>query len=140
MALQTITLTSETEGMRASDLLRRLFPDLPESSLRKLFSNRDVKIDGKRIPSSETVHSGQLLQVYLPDLRSVETGSLRIVYEDADVLLVNKPAGISVETDSAGGLSLTELCRLQAEPGIVPGFPAPCHRLDVRTSGLCLFA
>ena len=62
MALQTITLTSETEGMRASDLLRRLFPDLPESSLRKLFSNRDVKIDGKRIPSSETVHSGQLLQ------------------------------------------------------------------------------
>ena len=65
--------------------------------------------------------------------------ALRIVYEDGDVLLADKPAGMSVEPDAAGGISLTELCRLHAGPSS-PYPPVPCHRLDVKTCGLCLFA
>ena len=143
MALKTILISPDAAGMRLDRYIRKLLPELPESAIRKLFASRDVKLD--RVPAhrDDLLHSGQELRIYLPD-RTVSTHdqqSLRIVYEDDDILLVNKPAGISVEPDSAGSLSLSELCRLHAAgSGPVSFAPAACHRLDNKTCGLCLFA
>ena len=140
MALKTVIVPAEAEGMKTGLFLRRLFPDLPESVVRKLFDARDVRLDNVRVRKDDPVHAGSELRVFLPD-RTEDTAVLRIVYEDDDVLLVNKPAGISVESDSPGSLSLSGLCRLHVQkndPGA--GIPLPCHRLDNKTSGLCLFA
>ena len=139
MALYTFRIPAEAGNLRADAMVRLFLPDLPESTLRKVFDARDVKLDGRRVPRSAPVRPGQELRVYLPDARR-ET-SLDVVYEDEDVLLVNKRPGLSVEADAGGGLSLTELCRqyLGVTDPASP-FPAPCHRLDNRTSGLCLFA
>ena len=132
MAAKTVVIPPEAEGMKAGLFLRRFLPSLPESALRKIFSARDVKLDGVRVSADTPVSSGQLFSVFLP--ASVENAeTLRIVYEDEDFLLVNKPAGISVESDKAGTLSLSDLCRLHAKTAV------PCHRLDNKTSGLCLF-
>lgn len=143
MTVQNVMIPPEAEGMKTGLFLRRYLPDLPESTLRKIFSARDVKLDGIRVLRDTPVHAGQTLTVFLP--ASANTfESLRIVWEDDNVLLVNKPAGISVEADDPGNLSLTDLCRLHAESHasgsglLFP--PAPCHRLDNKTSGLCLFA
>ena len=143
MALKTILISPDASGMRLERYLRQLLPDLPESTIRRLFSSRDIKLDKVPAHRDDIVRSGQELRIYLPDhtgsIRSQE--SLRIVYEDDDILLVNKPAGISVEQDTAGSLSLTELCRLHAAvSGPVSFAPAACHRLDNKTCGLCLFA
>ncbi len=140
MALKTVSVPAEADGMQVGLLLRRLFPDLTESTFRKLFSSRDVKLDGIRVQRDIRVRPGQQLQVFLPD-RAENTSPLRIVFEDEDILLVNKPAGISVEKDRPGELSMTDLCRLHVS-GQYPGSfaPAACHRLDNKTSGLCLFA
>lgn len=128
--------------MKVSVFLRRFLPSLPESTVRKVFQARDVKLDGVRVTRDTPVCAGQTLSVFLPaSFRDAE--SLRIIYEDDDVLLVNKPAGISVEADDPGSLSLTDLCRIHVGSfsGGAPAFPpAPCHRLDHRTCGLCLFA
>ena len=141
MALKTILVPPEADGMKAGLLLRRLFPDLPESAIRKLFDARDVRLDGLRVRKEDPVRSGMELKVWLPGSGETASSSLRVVYEDEDVLLVNKPAGISVESDSVGSLSLTELCRLHVGEDAAEAFPpAPCHRLDNKTSGLCLFA
>lgn len=141
MAAKTMLVPPEAEGMKVADLLRRILPELPESSFRKIFAARDVKLDGARVSRNAAVHAGQTLTVYLPP-DQVRAESLRVVYEDQDVLLVNKPAGISVEPDETGSLSLSEICRLHvnALPESDPLFPAACHRLDNKTSGLCLFA
>ena len=137
MILKSFTIAPEAAGIRLDKFIRLLMPDLQESALRKLFSSRDVKLDGHPASRDAVLVSGQLLQIYLPGSRD----SLRIVYEDPDILLVNKPAGISVEPDSRGGVSLSELCRLHVEAsGPVDFPPSPCHRLDNKTSGLCLFA
>ena len=64
-----------------------------------------------------------------------------VVYEDDDVLLVNKRAGVSVEPDEKGGVTLTELALKhvrQKNPDAWP--PKACHRLDNQTCGLLLFA
>ena len=137
MALRTVTVTPESAGIRLDKYIRMLLPDLPESTIRKLFASRDVKLDGRPASGNVPLSAGQELRIYLPEPGKM----LRVVYEDDDVLLVNKPAGISVEADEAGGLNLTEVCRLYAESsGPVSFAPVPCHRLDNKTSGLCLFA
>jgi 23S rRNA pseudouridine955/2504/2580 synthase len=123
--------------------VRILLPDLPESLVRRIFDARDVKLDGTRVSRDHTVRSGQSLKVYVPDgvLADSPSGVLDIVYEDDDILLVNKRAGISVEPDARGGLTLTDLCAahiVRKDPGAFA--PAACHRLDNRTCGLCLFA
>ena len=142
MAVKTVLIPADAEGMKVSVFLRRFLPSLPESTVRKVFQARDVKLDGVRVTRDTPVCAGQTLSVFLPaSFRDAE--SLRIIYEDDDVLLVNKPAGISVEADDPGSLSLTDLCRIHFGlfSGGAPAFPpAPCHRLDHRTSGLCLFA
>ena len=142
MAVKTVLIPADAEGMKVSMFLRRYLPSLPESAVRKVFSARDVKLDGVRVSRDTPVRAGQTLSVFLP-ASFRDTESLRIIYEDDDVLLVNKPAGISVEADDPGSLSLTDLCRIHigSASGNAPAFsPAPCHRLDHRTSGLCLFA
>ncbi|MBQ6060172.1 MAG: RluA family pseudouridine synthase [Clostridia bacterium] len=143
MALKTVLISPDAAGMRLDRYIRKLLPDLPESTIRKLFASRDVKLDKTPAHRDDLLRSGQELRIYLPDRmpdsRSQE--SLRIVYEDDDILLVNKPGGISVEQDMAGSLSLTELCLQHVTasgPVLFP--PAACHRLDNKTSGLCLFA
>ena len=178
MPVRKTVIPPDAEGMKTGLFLRRLWPSLPESVLRKIFAARDVKLDGVRADRDTPVHAGQTLSVFLPASHE-ESPVLRIVYEDEDVLLVNKPAGVSVESDEPGSLSLTDLCRLhtQSRPTLStaahsfeppaahsfeppaagepthlspntpvatgdPGaaFPQPCHRLDNKTCGLCLFA
>ena len=135
--MKSILISADTAGMRLNDYLRAWQPELKESDIRRLFSARDVKVNGRPVPGEAVLEAGQELKIYLPERLSVSP--LRIVYEDENILLVNKPSGISVEPDGSGALSLTELCRRHAEESGLPA-PVPCHRLDIRTCGLCLFA
>lgn len=137
MAVKTVIVPQDAEGMKTGLFLRRIMPDLPESVIRKIFSARDVKLDGIRVSRDTPLQAGQALSVYLPAL-SGSVAPLRVVYEDGNILLVNKPAGISVEKDEPGSVCLTDLCRLHTDPQDIP--PTACHRLDNKTSGLCLFA
>ena len=143
MPLKQFYVPSVPDGFRASDCLRRLLPDLPESMIRRVFAARDVKVDGRRVSADTVVLPGQELKVYLPDSAAGSdlSSALAVVYEDGDVLLVNKRAGISVEADPHGGVTLTDLCAQHAASSDPEAFPpAACHRLDNKTSGLCLFA
>lgn len=142
MLKKEFTVPKDYEGKRASDFLRSALPDLPESAVRKLFDARDVKLENIRISRDETVSAGQVMTIFLPGQQEVSlSSSLAVVYEDDDILLVNKRPGISVEQDVHGGTTLTDLCSgyiLGKSPDAFP--PAACHRLDNKTSGLCLFA
>ncbi len=128
-----------SEGQRADTFLRSMLPSLPESAFRALFEKRDVRLDGVRLRRGNTpLHAGSTLTVFLPEARE-ETAD--VVYEDADILLVCKRPGLSVEADPEGGLTLAALCLNHvraADPAAEP--PLPCHRLDNATAGLCLFS
>ena len=140
MPMKELIVPQGSTGKRVSDCVRSAQPDLPESVIRQIFDNRDVKLDGLRVSRGQIVTAGQTLKIYVPD-RLSSVSSLSVIYEDDDVLLVNKQAGISVEADARGGMTLTDLCAAhvaQRSPDAFP--PAACHRLDNRTCGLCLFA
>ncbi len=139
MLQKTFTVPREADGSRADAFLLRYMPELPEHTVRSCFARRDVRLDGVRVSRDCRVRAGQELKVYYAENEAEDP--LQVVFENEDVLLVFKQPGISVERDAGGGLSLTDLCESHvrsADPEAIS--PRPCHRLDNKTSGLCLFA
>lgn len=134
----TFQTDSAAEGLRIDACIRRFLPELPSRAAQEAFSHRDVKLDGKRVKPDVRVHAGQCVEVFCMEQAAP---LLDVVYEDADVLLVNKRAGISVEADEKGGVTLTELAARHVRQQ-TPDARAPkaCHRLDNQTCGLLMFA
>jgi 23S rRNA pseudouridine955/2504/2580 synthase len=91
-----------------------------------------VKADVQTVPGA---------QVLVYDVQEEEEIPLDIVYEDGHILLVNKPANISVQADDGGGATVESLALnhvRRENPDAFP--PKACHRLDNQTSGLLLMA
>ncbi len=138
-AVRMFTVPPEADSCRIYRFLRKYFPELPERFLRDAFSRRDVRVNGKKSGKEIQVFTGDQISVFFPE--SALSDPLSIVFENSDILLVDKQPGISVEPDAGGGITLTDLCRrhvLSADAGAYP--PRACHRLDHRTGGLCVFA
>ena len=100
-------------------------PLLPQFVIRDAFAHRDVKMNGVRSNADARVEPGAAVLLYT----SWEI-ELPVVYEDARILILNKPAGISCEGDEYGGMSVQSLLDGR------PDHPRLCHRLDNQTSGL----
>ena len=120
------------EGMRLENYLAQAMPLLPAHVIRDAFAARDVKMDGKRCGREASVAAGSRIAVYTPFIPQIP-----IVYEDENILLVNKPAGISCEDDGRGGMTLLSLLTDRAAGAYTP---ALCHRLDHPTCGLLLLS
>jgi 23S rRNA pseudouridine955/2504/2580 synthase len=128
MILKTMAIPAEAEGRKLGNYLRQILPNLPESVIRKAFASRDVKLDGLRVSADTVLHTGQELKIYLPDTAApdaVPAAALDIVYEDDSVLLINKRAGISVEKDNHGGITLSDLCASYIAAKDPAAFPPP---------------
>lgn len=138
MAKYEFIIDKAAEGQRVDACIRRFLPELLPQTMRESFSRRDVKVDGKRVKPDLRVMAGQTVAIYCMEQQAA---IVDVIYEDDDVLLVNKRAGISVEPDEKGGASLVELAHRhlqQKDAAAIP--PRPCHRLDNQTCGLCLLA
>ncbi len=132
------TTDAASAGLRVDACIRRFLPQVPSRTVQESFSHRDVKLDGKRVKPDIRVTAGQKVELFCME----QTAPLiDVVYEDEDVLLINKRAGVSVEPDEKGGMTLTALAaqhvRAKAPAAMAP---VACHRLDNQTCGLCLFA
>ena len=125
--------------MRLDKYLQRALPELPSWAIREAFSRRDVKMNGVRVKPDEPARPGARVLVY--GIPEAVTTPLDIVYEDEHVLLINKPAGISVQSDNGGGATIETLALahvVKTDPGAWP--PKACHRLDNQTCGILMLA
>ncbi|MEG0803761.1 MAG: RluA family pseudouridine synthase [Pygmaiobacter sp.] len=144
--------------VRLSDYLPGVFPMLGGSGkIFRLAKEKKIKLNGARCEGNTKLAQGDELCLYLPDelLRSPEGGpaflaarpQLTVIYEDNQLLLVDKPAGLPV-TDETEQLSDTLLNRAllylygrgEYNPNSGGFVPCLCHRLDTGTSGLLILA
>jgi 23S rRNA pseudouridine1911/1915/1917 synthase len=153
-ALQQIIATSEDAGKRLDQFLVSQIPDVSRARVQQLIEEQKALVDGKAAKASYKLRGAEEIEivgtVQLPPLRAIaEEIPLEIVYEDDDLIVVNKPAGMMVHagagaTEDArnrGTLVNALLHRFQSlseiggdlRPGIV-------HRLDRQTSGLMIVA
>lgn len=142
-------LISDRAGERLDVFVARRLPELSRSRVRRLIDEGLVTIDGC-LPAKAGVkleageHVGVTLPPPEPTTLEPEPIPLRIVYEDDDLLVVDKPAGMAVHP-SAGHSSGTLVHAVLAHcPGLSgiggEGRPGIVHRLDKDTSGLIIVA
>lgn len=122
--------------VRLDKYLMNQLPQLGLGRLNKALRENKIKLNGKKQPLSTRVQTGDEICLYIPDSWLEEPDSLRFVYRDEQVWLVNKPAGLPV--DAPEGDSLLARARKAAEG--TSAQPRLCHRLDTGTSGLVLLA
>ncbi len=144
-----LTVTEESEGMRADKFLAENIDHLTRSALQKLISTNNVEIGGRPISKSHILKAGEDISVVIPDAVSVDVEAenipLDIYYEDDDLLVVYKPKGMVVHPapGNHNGTLVNALlwhCKdsLSGINGILR--PGIVHRIDKDTSGLLLVA
>jgi len=134
-------------GERLDALLARIYPDLSRSAVQRLIEQGDVSVDGRTVRASFRPSAGQHVAIRIPpptEARLVPRAlDLAIVYEDADVLVVDKPAGLVVHPapghsdDTLANALRARYPDLQIGGELRPGI---VHRLDKDTSGLLVVA
>ena len=137
----------EKDGLMLSQLLMQTAGDVPMWAVREAMKKRDVRIDGVRISGDVRVHAGQEIRVFWPKAavsgKAKELPPPEIVFEDARVLLINKPQGVQSQNEEnplAGDSALTRVLAYLKAKGEQTDCVHLCHRLDVQTGGLLLFA
>ena len=133
----------EAEGQRIDNYLLRVCKGVPKSHVYRILRSGEVRVNGKRVGPDCRLQAGDELRI--PPIRldasarpQVPVGqAYRIVFEDAGLLVVDKPAGLAVHGGSGVSFGVIEQLRRQRPE-------ARClelaHRLDRETSGLLLIA
>lgn len=126
--------------VRLDKYLMEQFPALGIGRLNKALRENKIKLNGKKQPLSTRVQNGDIVRLFLNDdvLEKRALPAAMLVYEDDDILVVNKPAGVEVD-GSADDTLLKRVCATLAERGGASQ-AVLCHRLDAGTSGLVLLA
>lgn len=157
--MKEIIITKENANQRADKFIRKYLNDAPLSFIYKTFRKKDVKVNGKRIKENYILQASDVLRIYVTDEQIEEFNkpvdvsklklktNLDIVYEDDNILIVNKPKGILVHGDKSekritlSNFVLSYLYSKGEFKNNGEGFiPSPTHRLDRNTSGLVIFA
>ena len=146
-----VTLTTEPAdaGKRLDSLLHERLPEFSRSRLQSWIKEERVLMDGVAAKASQILHGGESISVEPANLTPLKAEAeelpLKILYEDADVVVVDKAAGMVVHAGAGhdkGTLvnallhhfgTLSTLNEIDVRPGIV-------HRLDRETSGVLVIA
>lgn len=155
--MKEIIITKENEGQRADKFIRKFLNDAPLSFIYKVFRKKDVKVNGHWITIDYILKNNDVLRIYVTDEQLKEFNNPKpiekikfnheIVYEDENILIVNKPRGLLVHGDSeekritlANQVLNYLYSKGEYDPKNSLGFtPAPAHRIDRNTSGLVVF-
>ena len=125
---------------RLDNYLMQQFPALNPGRLNKALRENKIKLNGKKQPLSTRVQNGDSIRLFLTDeqLENRPTPAAVFVYEDDDIIIANKPAGIAVDGPDSDTLVRRVQAKLAAEGK--PTHAVLCHRLDTGTSGLVIIA
>ena len=141
----SLVLPDEIAGQRLDQALARLLPQYSRARIQEWIREGRLMLGGKRPRTRDKVRGGEQVEIDVPEAQAgdwrAEDIPLRIVYEDDDILVINKPAGLVVHPGAGNpeGTMLNALLhhtpglRNLARAGIV-------HRIDKETSGLLVVA
>lgn len=132
--MKELNVSEKYNGKKLCKFILDSFPHLSQNMLYKALRQKDIKIDGVRTNKDCTIYTGNKIQVYIADNLLSPNTELNIVYEDSNILIINKPTNLEV----TGPDSLTNIVHSIYKNSDF--LPMPCHRLDRNTNGLVLFA
>ena len=144
-----IAVNERYGGQRIDRVLREIYSELSRSYIHKLIENKLVKVNSKEISKSYKLSFNDVISITFPDPEPTEilpeNIPLDVIYEDNDLLIVNKPKNMVVHP-APGNISgtlvnaLLYYCKdsLSGINGVLR--PGIVHRIDKNTSGLLIVA
>jgi len=147
-----IRMTENESGQRVD---RKYLKEYTLGDIYKLFRKNKIKLNGKRVKENQMLSEGDLLQLYVEkpeaeagqDLPVPKPGkSLDVIFEDENIIIVNKPAGLLTHPDKpvdSDTLIDRALYHIYKKKGTVQSetfSPAVCNRLDRNTGGIVMVA
>lgn len=138
----TLHFTADQEAERVDAFLSRQAPDQSRSYWQKLLDQGFVTSDRGELKPSSKLKIGEIVTALLPEPPDFNQMTLPVIYEDDDVLVINKPEGIL--THAKGAISdeftVAEFVRPRTTDGVGTNRPGIVHRLDRATSGIIVVA
>ncbi|MBI5263934.1 MAG: RluA family pseudouridine synthase [Bradyrhizobium sp.] len=150
--VQTVTVTADENNMRVDRFLEARFPGLSFSHIQRVVRKGELRVDGKRVDSKDRLEEGQ--SVRIPPLKletpkaagalseaaqkTLTTLKEMTLYEDDDVLVLNKPAGLAVQGGSGMTRHVDQMLEVMRDAKGQK--PRLVHRIDRETSGCLLVA
>lgn len=151
--MKELQIRDNEAGQRFDKYLSKLLRNAPKSFFYKMLRKKNITLNGKKATGNEKLEAGDQVKLFLSDetfdkfsqqdkaARAVTT--LDVLYEDADVLLINKPAGMLSQPDDTKEPSMVEYVigyLLEkgelTEEDLWTFRPSVCNRLDKNTSGI----
>jgi 23S rRNA pseudouridine955/2504/2580 synthase len=156
--VQTVAVTADEAGMRIDRFLEARFPGLSFSHIQRIIRKGELRVNGKRAKPKDRLTAGQAVRI--PPLKLNEErprvagkeadgkgeGKTRdflrsiTLYEDADVLVLNKPMGLAVQGGSGTTRHIDGMLEVLRAGGPDGQRPRLVHRLDKDTAGCLLVA
>ena len=146
--VEHLRVTAENSGQRLDRYLATEIPQLSRTRIQELIAEDRVLVAGRPARASHRVEEGESIQIEVvsrpPLAATPEEIPIEILYEDDDVIVVNKPAGMMVHAGAgkSGGTLVNALLhrlgKLSSEAGTLR--PGIVHRLDRGTSGILVVA
>lgn len=155
--LKKIVIDDNHAHQRIDKYLKKLLCQAPPQLIYKMLRKKDVKVNGKKVKENYIVESGDVVELFLYEDKFQEYTKPQtildlkiefdVLYEDQNILVVSKPAGLLVHEDIHEDFNtldhqvLTYLYQKgEYDPHASLGFtPGPVHRLDRNTSGIVIF-
>ena len=155
--MRTFIIHQSEEGQTLEKYIQKLLVSAPMSFIYKLFRKKDIKVNGHHEDRKFIISTNDEVSIYIKEEQFVEflkekeiqgSDAIKdwIVYEDKNVLFVNKPRGLLVQKSAPQDKSLDQMvCEYliykgEYQPNEEIGFkPGPAHRLDRNTSGIVAF-
>ncbi len=158
--MKEFTIGKNESGQRFDKYLAKLLPNAPKSFIYKMLRKKNITLNGKKALGNEMLALSDSVRLFFSDetyakfseAHPAKTPAFNtfdfascVLYEDEDILIVNKPPGILSQPERAGGGSLaSDLTNYLLASGNITQeelrtfHPAPVNRLDRNTSGLVL--
>ncbi len=143
--LLTHEIPPHLAGLRLDQAMAELFPDYSRSRLQLWIKNGAARVDGETVTPRHKVRGGEAITLIAAAEPSTEVGSenipLNIVYQDDDIVVIDKPVGLVVHPAAGHAGGTLQNALLHHDPALA-GIPrcGIVHRLDKDTSGLLMIA
>lgn len=153
--MKQFLVTSQESGQTLEKYVKKILNEVSLNIIYKLFRKKDIKVNGHWKDAKYVIHEGDEVKIYIQDellnpsskkIVGRNTIENLVVYEDKNLLILNKPRGMLTQKANSRDYALDDrvieylVYKNEYSPEVNLAFtPGPAHRLDRNTSGLILF-
>lgn len=162
--MKEFTITGNDKGIKLSKYLGKILPAAGQSFIYKMLRKKNITLNDKKASGNEILNAGDFIKIYFSEDTFVKFSATEdkiipddiskafikmppIVYEDENILILNKPAGLLSQKSKDSDISLNEIClsylfhkgEINSE-SLKVYKPSIINRLDRNTMGLIVFA